>query len=159
MLVNDWTLRELAGVEWVKGLGVLQSKPAAAFSPLAVTPDELGEAWHGGRVHLRLDTRWNGRSVGRCDAGPEMAFDFGRLIAHLARTRNVSAGSIVGSGAVATRTARMAIRASPSSVPSRPSTMEPPGPHTCSSAMSCASRCWGQTASRSSARSSSASDR
>jgi len=100
MLVNDWTLRELVSGELAKGFGLLQSKPATAFSPLAVTPDELGEAWHGGRVHLRLDTHWNGRSVGRCDAGPEMAFHFGQLIAHLAKTRNVSAGSIVGSGTV-----------------------------------------------------------
>jgi fumarylacetoacetate (FAA) hydrolase len=100
MLVNDWTLRELVTSEGAKGFGFLQSKPATAFSPLAVTPDELGEAWHDGRVHLRLDTHWNGRSVGRCDAGPEMAFHFGQLIAHLAKTRNVSAGSIIGSGTV-----------------------------------------------------------
>lgn len=100
MLANGWTLRELADAELARGFGFLHSRPASAFSPLAVTPDELGEAWHGGRIHLRLDTHWNGRSVGRCDAGPEMAFHFGQLIAHLARTRNVSAGSIIGSGAV-----------------------------------------------------------
>jgi fumarylacetoacetate (FAA) hydrolase len=100
MLVNDWALRELVSGELAKGFGLVQSKPATAFSPLAVTPDELGAAWHGGRVHLRLDTHWNGRSVGRCDAGPEMAFHFGQLIAHLAKTRSVSAGSIVGSGTV-----------------------------------------------------------
>jgi fumarylacetoacetate (FAA) hydrolase len=100
MLVNDWALRELVSGELAKGFGLVQSKPATAFSPLAVTPDELVEAWHGGRVHLRLDTHWNGRSVGRCDAGQEMAFHFGQLIAHLAKTRSVSAGSIVGSGTV-----------------------------------------------------------
>ena len=100
MLANDWSLRHLIPPELAKGFGFLQGKPATAFSPVAVTPDELGAAWQGGRVHLRLDSHWNGRSVGRCDAGPEMTFHFGELIAHLAKTRRVRAGSIVGSGTV-----------------------------------------------------------
>ncbi len=103
MLVNDWTLRNLVPGEMAKGFGFLQSKPATAFGPVAVTPDELGAAWQGGRVHLPLVSIWNGREVGRCDAGPEMTFHFGQLIAHLARTRNVRAGSIVGSGTVSNK--------------------------------------------------------
>ncbi len=100
MLANDVSLRNLIPAELAKGFGFFQSKPATAFSPVACTPDELGAAWQGGRVHLRLDSHWNGRSVGRCDAGPEMTFHFGELIAHLAKTRRVRAGSIVGSGTV-----------------------------------------------------------
>lgn len=100
MLANDVSLRELIPAELAKGFGFLQSKPATAFSPVAVTPDELGEAWQGGRVHLTLHTAWNGRTVGLCEAGPEMTFHFGQLIAHLAKTRRVRAGSIVGSGTV-----------------------------------------------------------
>jgi len=105
MLVNDWTLRELVPAEVAKGFGFFQSKPATAFGPVAVTPDELGEAWRGGRVHLPLQTTWNGRKVGLCEAGPEMNFHFGQLIAHLARTRNLRAGSIVGSGTVSNQDA------------------------------------------------------
>ncbi|MDP1898847.1 MAG: fumarylacetoacetate hydrolase family protein [Rubrivivax sp.] len=100
MLVNDWSLRHLVPAELAKGFGFLQSKPATAFGPVAVTPDELGEAWQGGRVHLALESRWNGQRVGLTDAGPEMSFHFGQLIAHLARTRRVRAGSLVGSGTV-----------------------------------------------------------
>ncbi len=100
MLANDWSLRNLIPAELAKGFGFLQSKPATAFSPLAVTPDELGDAWQGGRVHLALESRWNGNRVGLCEAGPEMTFHFGQLIAHLAKTRNLRAGSIVGSGTV-----------------------------------------------------------
>jgi fumarylacetoacetate (FAA) hydrolase len=70
---------------------------------VAVTPDELGEAWHKGRVHLSLQSMWNGRKVGMCEAGPEMTFHFGELIAHIAKTRNVRAGSIVGSGTVSNK--------------------------------------------------------
>jgi fumarylacetoacetate (FAA) hydrolase len=103
MLVNDWSLRNLIPAELAKGFGFLQSKPATAFSPVAVTPDELGGAWQGGRVHLNLESVWNGKRVGLCDAGPEMTFHFGQLIAHLARTRNVRAGSIVGSGTVSNK--------------------------------------------------------
>jgi len=100
MLANDWTLRERVGPELARGSGLVQSKPATAFSPVAVTPDELGPAWHGGRAHLQLNVHLNGRRVGRCDTGPEMAFHFGQLIAHLAKTRPVRAGSIIGSGTV-----------------------------------------------------------
>ncbi|MBL8308725.1 MAG: fumarylacetoacetate hydrolase family protein [Rubrivivax sp.] len=100
MLANDWSLRHLIPAELAKGFGFLQSKPATAFSPVAVTPDELGEAWQGGRVHLTLESRWNDRRVGHCEAGPEMTFHFGQLIAHVAKTRRLRAGSIVGSGTV-----------------------------------------------------------
>ena len=103
MLVNDWSLRELIPAELAKGFGFLQGKPATAFGPVAVTPDELGEAWQGGRVHLAVESRWNGRRVGLTEAGPEMSFHFGRLIAHVAKTRRLRAGSIVGSGTVSNR--------------------------------------------------------
>jgi len=100
MLANDVSLRRLVPAELAKGMGFLQSKPATAFSPVAITPDELGEAWATGRVHLPLQCTWNGRKVGMCDAGPDMHFHFGQLIAHLCKTRNVRAGSIIGSGTV-----------------------------------------------------------
>ncbi|MEY4980452.1 MAG: hypothetical protein RLZZ352_2722 [Pseudomonadota bacterium] len=100
MLVNDVSLRNLIPAELAKGFGFFQSKPASAFSPVAVTPDELGSAWQGGRVHLTLHSTWNGRTVGLCEAGPEMTFHFGQLIAHMAKTRRVRAGSVVGSGTV-----------------------------------------------------------
>ena len=103
MLVNDVSLRNLIPAELAKGFGFFQSKPATAFSPVAVTPDELGEAWDGGRVNLTLQSSWNGRKVGMCDAGPDMTFHFGQLIAHICKTRNVRAGSIVGSGTVSNR--------------------------------------------------------
>ncbi|MBS0506605.1 MAG: fumarylacetoacetate hydrolase family protein [Proteobacteria bacterium] len=100
LLANDWSLRNLIPAELAKGFGFFQAKPATAFSPVAATLDELGEAWQGGRVHLTLQSSWNGRRVGMCEAGPEMTFHFGQLIAHIAKTRNVRAGSIVGSGTV-----------------------------------------------------------
>jgi len=103
MLANDVSLRHLIPAELAKGFGFFQSKPATAFSPVAVTPDELGDAWQGGRVHLTLQSTWNGRKVGLCDAGPEMTFHFGQLIAHITKTRNVRAGSIVGSGTVSNK--------------------------------------------------------
>ena len=103
MLANDVSLRNLIPNELAKGFGFFQSKPATAFSPVAVTPDELGDAWQGGRVHLTLQSTWNGRKVGLCDAGPEMTFHFGQLIAHICKTRNVRAGSIVGSGTVSNK--------------------------------------------------------
>ena len=103
MLVNDWSLRHLIPGELAKGFGFLQGKPATAFSPVAVTPDELGAAWRGGRVNLTLQSSWNERKVGLCEAGPEMTFHFGQLIAHVARTRNLRAGSIVGSGTVSNK--------------------------------------------------------
>jgi len=103
MLANGWCLRHLAPAELARGFGLLQSRPAAAFSPVAVTPDELGDAWKGGRVHGVLRSTWNGQRLGQCETGPEMAFHFGQLIAHLAKTRNVRAGTVVGSGAVSNR--------------------------------------------------------
>ena len=103
MLVNDVSLRNLIPAELAKGFGFFQSKPATAFSPVAVTPDELGDAWDGGRVNLTLQSTWNGRKVGLCEAGPDMTFHFGQLIAHICKTRNVRAGSIVGSGTVSNR--------------------------------------------------------
>ncbi len=103
MIANDVSLRKLIPDELAKGFGFLQSKPATAFGPVAVTPDELGEAWAGGRVHLTLQSAWNGRTVGMCEAGEEMSFHFGQLIAHLAKTRRVRAGSIIGSGTVSNR--------------------------------------------------------
>ncbi len=103
LIVNDWSLRNLIPAELAKGFGFLQSKPATAFGPVAVTPDELGAAWRGGRMHLNLESSWNGKRVGLCAAGDEMTFHFGQLIAHLAKTRNVRAGSIVGSGTVSNK--------------------------------------------------------
>jgi fumarylacetoacetate (FAA) hydrolase len=103
MLANDWSLRHLIPDELAKGFGFFQSKPATAFSPVAVTLDELGGAWDAGRLNLTLQSQWNGRTVGRCDAGQEMTFHFGQLIAHICKTRNVRAGSIVGSGTVSNR--------------------------------------------------------
>jgi fumarylacetoacetate (FAA) hydrolase len=103
MLANDVSLRNLIPDELSKGFGFLQSKPATAFSPVAVTLDELGDAWKGGRLHLTLQSTWNGRKVGMCDAGEDMVFHFGQLIAHLCKTRNVRAGSIVGSGTVSNK--------------------------------------------------------
>ncbi|HJV96132.1 MAG TPA: fumarylacetoacetate hydrolase family protein, partial [Albitalea sp.] len=102
-LVNDVSLRNLIPAELAKGFGFFQSKPASAFGPVAVTPDELGSAWQGGRVHLNVESVWNGKRVGLCNAGPEMTFHFGQLIAHIAKTRNVRAGSIVGSGTVSNK--------------------------------------------------------
>ena len=103
MLANDVSLRNLIPAELAKGFGFFQSKPATAFSPVAVTLDELGDAWDAGRLHLTLQSTWNGRKVGMCDAGPEMTFHFGQLIAHICKTRNVRAGSIVGSGTVSNK--------------------------------------------------------
>lgn len=103
MLANDVSLRNLIPAELAKGFGFFQSKPATAFSPVAVTLDELGAAWDRGRVNLTLQSTWNGRKVGLCEAGPEMTFHFGQLIAHICKTRNVRAGSIVGSGTVSNK--------------------------------------------------------
>jgi fumarylacetoacetate (FAA) hydrolase len=103
MLANDVSLRHLIPSELAKGFGFLQSKPATSFSPVAVTPDELGSAWSGGRVHLSLQSSWNGKRVGLCEAGPEMTFHFGQLIAHLCKTRRMRAGSIIGSGTVSNK--------------------------------------------------------
>jgi fumarylacetoacetate (FAA) hydrolase len=100
MLMNDVSLRNLIPAELGKGFGFFQSKPPSAFSPVAVTPDELGAAWRGGKLHLPLVSHVNGRKMGAPDAGADMQFDFGQLIAHAARTRPLGAGAIVGSGTI-----------------------------------------------------------
>ncbi len=100
MLVNDVTLRNLIPDELAKGFGFFQGKPATAFSPVAVTPDELGAAWKDGRVHLTLQTWLNGTLVGDTHAGPEMHFSFFDLLQHITKTRRFTAGTILGSGTV-----------------------------------------------------------
>lgn len=100
MLANHVSLRQLIPEELARGFGFVQSKPATAFSPVAVTLDEFDSDWNQGRLHLTLQSTWNGRKVGLCETGPEMTFHFGQLIAHLCKTRNVRAGAIIGSGAV-----------------------------------------------------------
>jgi fumarylacetoacetate (FAA) hydrolase len=100
MLVNDWSLRNLIPAELAKGFGFYQSKPATAFSPVAVTPDELGSAWDGERVHLPLVSHINGAWFGHPNAGVDMTFSFPRLIEHVTSTRRLRAGAIVGSGTV-----------------------------------------------------------
>jgi fumarylacetoacetate (FAA) hydrolase len=103
MLANDVTYRNLVPAELEKGFGFFQSKPATAFSPFAVTPDELGPSFHDGRVLLRLRTTYNGVVVGDIETGPEMHFSFFDLIAHIAKTRSLTAGTILGSGTVSSR--------------------------------------------------------
>src|SRR6476661_7717553 len=100
-LVNDVSLRNLIPGELAKGFGFLQSKPRSALSPVFVTPDELGDAWQGNKVHLPLVTHVNGQWFGAPEAGVDMQFDFAQLLAHAAKTRPLSAGAIVGSGTVA----------------------------------------------------------
>jgi fumarylacetoacetate (FAA) hydrolase len=100
MLVNDWSLRNLIPGELAKGFGFYQSKPATAFSPVAVTPDELGEHWKDGKVHRPLLSFVNDQRLGEPDAGVDMTFSFLQLIAHAARTRRLVAGAIIGSGTV-----------------------------------------------------------
>lgn len=100
LLANDWTFRNLIPEELAKGFGFFCSKPATAFSPFAVTPDELGASWRDGRAHLRVRTTYNGAVVGDCDSGPEMHFSFYDLISHIAKTRRFTAGTILGSGTV-----------------------------------------------------------
>lgn len=103
MLTNDVSLRALIPAELAKGFGFFQSKPASSFSPVAVTPDELGNAWDGGKLHLPLHVDLNGKPFGRAQAGIDMTFDFGQLIAHAAKTRNLVAGSIIGLGTVSNK--------------------------------------------------------
>jgi fumarylacetoacetate (FAA) hydrolase len=102
VLINDASLRALVPREVKTGFGFLQAKPASSFSPVAVTPDELGPAWREGRVHLPLHVQWNGATFGKPHAG-QMGFGFHELIAHAARTRNLCAGTIIGSGTVSNR--------------------------------------------------------
>ena len=103
MLVNDVSLRNLIPGELGKGFGFFQSKPSSAFSPVAVTPDELGDAWKDGKLHIPLLSFLNEDPFGRPDAGVDMTFDFGQLIAHAARTRPLGAGTIIGSGTVSNK--------------------------------------------------------
>ncbi|MBO6758696.1 MAG: fumarylacetoacetate hydrolase family protein [Roseibium sp.] len=103
MLVNDVSLRGLIPAELGKGFGFFQSKPSSAFSPVAVTPDSLGAAWDGGKLHLPLRVDLNGAPFGRAEAGVDMTFDFGELIAHAAKTRPLGAGTIIGSGTVSNK--------------------------------------------------------
>ena len=103
MLANDWSLRHLVPDELAKGFGFYQSKPATAFSPLAVTPDELGQAWDGERMHLPVRCWRNQALVGQANAGEDMAFGFAQLIEHAAKTRRLRAGSIIGSGTVSNK--------------------------------------------------------
>ena len=102
-ILNDVSLRGLIPAELAKGFGFFQSKPSSAFSPVALTPDELGAAWDGDKVSLPLSVDLNGRAFGRAEAGIDMTFGFGRLIAHAAKTRPLAAGSIVGSGTVSNK--------------------------------------------------------
>ena len=103
VLVNDVSLRNLIPGEIAKGFGFFHGKPSSAFSPVAVTPDELGPAWRDGKVHLPLLASVNGELLGQPDAGRDMAFSFADLIAHAAKTRRLSAGTILGSGTVSNR--------------------------------------------------------
>ena len=103
MLVNDVSLRNLIPGELAKGFGFFQSKPSSAFSPVAVTPDELGDAWRDGKLHLPMLSFLNDEPFGKPDAGVDMTFDFGQLIAHAAKTRPLSAGTIIGSGTVSNK--------------------------------------------------------
>lgn len=109
MLCNDVTLRDLIPGELAKGFGFFQSKPATAFSPFAVTPDELGSAFSGGRLHLSMVTRLNGEVVGDVHTGPEMHFSFYDLLAHITRTRAFTAGTLLGSGTISNTDARRGI--------------------------------------------------
>ncbi|HEX2590844.1 MAG TPA: fumarylacetoacetate hydrolase family protein [Rhizomicrobium sp.] len=107
MLVNDVSLRNLIPAELAKNFGFFQSKPATAFSPVAVTPDELGDAWDGARLHRPLTVTLNGKQFGAPDAGVDMTFSFPQLIAHAARTRFLVAGSIIGSGTVSNQGSKL----------------------------------------------------
>ena len=103
MLVNDVSLRNLIPGELAKGFGFFQSKPSSAFSPVAITPDELGDAWQDAKVHLPLLSELNGEPFGKPQAGVDMTFNFGELVAHAAKTRPLGAGAIIGSGTVSNK--------------------------------------------------------
>lgn len=103
MLVNDVSLRNLIPGELAKGFGFFQSKPSSAFSPVAVTPDELGDAWRDAKVHLPLLSYLNDKAFGKPDAGIDMTFDFGQLVAHAAKSRPLGAGTLIGSGTVSNK--------------------------------------------------------
>lgn len=103
MLVNDVSLRGLIPGELAKGFGFFQSKPASAFTPVAVTPDELGDKWQGNKVHLPLLSDYNHQHFGKPESGEDMTFDFAQLVAHAAKTRNLGAGAVIGSGTVSNK--------------------------------------------------------
>ena len=103
MLCNDVSLRNLIPAELAKSFGFFVSKPSSAFSPFAITPDELGDAWKGGRLYRPLVTHLNGQLYGNPDAGPEMHFSFNEIVAHVCKTRSLSAGTIVGSGTISNK--------------------------------------------------------
>jgi fumarylacetoacetate (FAA) hydrolase len=103
MLVNDVSLRNLIPGELAKGFGFFQSKPSSAFSPVAVTPDELGDAWRDGKLHLPLLSFLNGEAFGKPEAGVDMTFHFGQLVAHAAKTRPLCAGTLIGSGTISNK--------------------------------------------------------
>lgn len=103
MLVNDVSLRGLIPGELAKGFGFFQSKPSSAFSPVCVTPDELGEAWSGNLVHLPLMVDYNGEAFGRAEVGVDATFNMAQLVAHAAKTRNLGAGAIIGSGTISNK--------------------------------------------------------
>ncbi|MFW5660925.1 MAG: fumarylacetoacetate hydrolase family protein [Oceanicaulis sp.] len=103
MLVNDVSLRGLIPGELAKGFGFFQSKPPSAFSPVAVTPDELGDKWDGRKVHLPLTSWLNGEKFGEPDCHVDMTFDFAQLVAHAAKTRPLTAGSVIGSGTISNK--------------------------------------------------------
>jgi fumarylacetoacetate (FAA) hydrolase len=143
MLVNDVSLRGLIPAELAKGFGFFQSKPSSAFSPVAATPDSLGEAWDGGKLNLPLLTHLNGALFGKPNAGIDMTFDFPTLIAHAAKTRPLAAGSIIGSGTVPggrSRRAASAIPAWPKCGWSRPSSKESRRRRSCRRAIASISR-------------------
>jgi fumarylacetoacetate (FAA) hydrolase len=104
-LVNDVSLRNLIPAELAKGFGFFQSKPSSTLSPVAVSPDTLGEAWKDGKLHLPLLVTYNDQPFGKADAGIDMTFDFGTLVAHAAKTRALGAGTVIGSGTVSNRDA------------------------------------------------------
>lgn len=103
MIVNDVSLRGLIPGELAKGFGFFQSKPSSAFSPACVTPDELGDAWQDGKLSLPLVSHYNGEMFGKPEAGVDMTFNFGQLVAHAAKTRPLCAGTIIGSGTVSNK--------------------------------------------------------
>jgi fumarylacetoacetate (FAA) hydrolase len=103
MLVNDVSLRGLIPGELAKGFGFFQSKPSSAFSPIAVTPDELGDNWQDNKVHLPLLSYYNAALFGKPSAGQDMTFNFAQLVAHAAKTRNLGSGTIIGSGTVSNK--------------------------------------------------------
>ncbi|AOS96498.1 Fumarylacetoacetate (FAA) hydrolase family protein [Microbulbifer aggregans] len=103
MLVNDVSLRGLIPGELAKGFGFYQSKPSSAFSPVCVTPEQLGDSWKEGKLHLPLTSELNGKTFGKPNAGVDMTFHFGQLVAHAAKTRPLGAGTIIGSGTVSNK--------------------------------------------------------